>query len=940
MPLLIEPGLLRAATRVLGYLGRRSLAKHHEQKLAGELRALVSANTVDALIHDLSPPLREGLVDFVNSAQLEDIMLRLMLWSVTGTKEAELAETRAVIQAGLKRRGFSSGNALLATDVVLDLMKREIGVARNLLGANFLKEGFALSVATDVAAANVRRSELLHRVEETTELEGIGTAFRRQVVALKGGLSLTHIGSRIRVPFERLYVTPELSDSDRTLHSLEEILTTLRRCVILGDPGAGKSTFSTKLARDLANDSYSFLSGQVPVLFITRDHVEKIADGHVLFLQLLLDAMRQPYNVDVTEDCLEYLLLSGSVTVIVDGIDEISRPQQRRRFTESVEGFAHLYPHARIIVTSRTIGYGDAALDSGLFPQVYVRPFKPFQVKEYAEGWFGFDENLSTGTQHKIIQAFMIESSSVEDLRANPLMLSLLCSLYSAEHAIPRHRAGVYERCAELLFEEWDKHRGITVPMAYSSHLRPAVANLAWYIFSDAKGRQELPRSEARAFLASYLLERRFSDEDEAIEAADGLLDFCAGRAWVLTRVGSKSFEPWYGFTHRTFLEYFAAVQLVRRNPTPEAVWAELQERPLDASWNVIAQLALQIVDKQNEDGADRVLSSILTGYKGGDSEGRSSLAFAVSSLSAVIPTTSTVVGLTNICFDHCARSVKRTESLRWSYQLLDRAHEAAQEYDELLVSILRSVLPENRRRVRDAVHERLNSLPGTALADVQLLYEALTYPYSDESIRVPEFPFAPIETGGKARTAFFSSNPSMLSPGSDSITAYGPSVLYRATEILGSQLRPHVFYLLQAALDPSSCEPRRQAATRQLEEIYEGLINTPWPWLRRSERADGDWVPSDTWDGLRDRIEMSLLVGSLSRRARGSAVLLMLPMWQRVAGTSVSGIFESVASARYQPLDRTHAHAVVSGWWLPPEADGLVHSWVDRTESTVAVYR
>ena len=55
----------------------------------------------------------------------------------------------------------------------------------------------------------------------------------------------------------------------------------------------------------------------------------------------------------------------------------------------------------------------------------------------------------------------MIESEKVSDLRSNTLMLSLMCNIYRQENYIPENRPKIYQKCAEMLFKKWDKHRGI-----------------------------------------------------------------------------------------------------------------------------------------------------------------------------------------------------------------------------------------------------------------------------------------------------------------------------------------------------------------------------------------------------------------------------------------------------------------------------------------------
>ena len=187
-------------------------------------------------------------------------------------------------------------------------------------------------------------------------------------------------------------------------------------------------------------------------------------------------------------------------------------------------------------------------------------------------------------------------------------MLSLMCGIYSSENYIPRNRPDVYEKCALLLFEKWDKQRGINSPLSFDAHVQAAMRSLALWLYPQQARQQGLPRDRLIEFMKGYLLEKRFDDEDEAENAATEFIDFCKGRAWVLTDIGSEL----YGFTHRTFLEYFAASQIVRLNPDPAKLFEYLEKRLKGGGWEVVAQLALQIINKSVEDGADNFLAVLL----------------------------------------------------------------------------------------------------------------------------------------------------------------------------------------------------------------------------------------------------------------------------------------------------------------------------------------
>jgi hypothetical protein len=183
--------------------------------------------------------------------------------------------------------------------------------------------------------------------------------------------------------------------------------------------------------------------------------------------------------------------------------------------------------------------------------------------------------------------------------------------MYATERYIPRNLAQVYERCAVMLFDRWDSMRGIAMPVQFQGRLRGAVQHLAWRQFTADESGKSLPRSRIVRMLANYLIAKRFDDDEAAATAAE-FVEFCTGRAWILTDVGATETEPRYGFAHRTFLEYFAAEHLVRTEPTAARLWSVLRSRVLAGEWEVVGQIALQLLDRNVDGGVDEVLRLVL----------------------------------------------------------------------------------------------------------------------------------------------------------------------------------------------------------------------------------------------------------------------------------------------------------------------------------------
>jgi predicted NACHT family NTPase len=90
-----------------------------------------------------------------------------------------------------------------------------------------------------------------------------------------------------------------------------------------------------------------------------------------------------------------------------------------------------------------------------------------------------------------------------------------------------------------------------------------------------------------------FLRGRGFESGDDARAAAAEFVEFCRGRMWVFSEVGTTATgENLYAFTHRTFLEYFAAAWLAYDCDTPERLARRLAPRIAREEWPVVAELA------------------------------------------------------------------------------------------------------------------------------------------------------------------------------------------------------------------------------------------------------------------------------------------------------------------------------------------------------------
>ena len=320
--------------------------------------------------------------------------------------------------------------------------------------------------------------------------------YRRQLRERHGKIEPPDFERRRRIPIEQIYVNTSIysyndhraefgwSAGARSALSVMTLAERLDRTVLVGDPGAGKTTATNVLTNYFASDPLR----RIPFLVTLRDYaaMQPIEHSVTAYIAQTLETL---YQCAAPESLVEGLLITGRALVIFDGLDELLDVTRRRDVSERVEQFCSAYPLASVLVTSRVVGYDQARLDDEQFSCYRLGGFGDEQVAEYARKWFAVQDGFARGEAQNEAHAFLTESETVPDLRYNPLMLSLMCILYRGEGSLPHDRSGIYGRCAELLFGKWDQRRKIHYTLQASHFVEPAIRHLAWWLLNNENSR-------------------------------------------------------------------------------------------------------------------------------------------------------------------------------------------------------------------------------------------------------------------------------------------------------------------------------------------------------------------------------------------------------------------------------------------------------------------
>jgi hypothetical protein len=527
----------------------------------------------------------------------------------------EQAEALLLIQAGVSRDatkilGKKYCDILAASyDFCIGHLRESAKRELRELANEEKKAGYLKSVAQRTTSIKRQTPESLVEILQFVQ------SYKQSAHSGASKVTPAHISDQREVPLDLLYVEPDLlvnAEARAATRSLSEFSREINRDVVLGDPGAGKSTLSQKIVFDMTKPDWDSI-GTIPFLVVLRDFQQYKKETRSSVAQYITSVMSEEYQLDPPRGAIEYLLATGKVLVIFDGLDELLETHKKREMRTAIEKFSELYATSRVLITSRRVGYREAPLRPEIFRVSSLTSFKESQVVEYTTKWFALDSTLTKNERRTLPVTFIEESSSIQDLRENPLMLSLLCNLYRGARSIPRDRVDLYERCALMLFDRWDAQRGIIIKGPMRSDAQEALQDIALWVFKTSSLTNGVPHNRMIGQLINFYYPDKFESRLKAKELAEELLDLWRGRAWVLTDNGTTSSgETLYGFTHQTFLEYFAAIELAARNPSPQSLQSVLAPKISHAEWDVVAQVAIQSLSKSNRGAANILISDLL----------------------------------------------------------------------------------------------------------------------------------------------------------------------------------------------------------------------------------------------------------------------------------------------------------------------------------------
>lgn len=358
------------------------------------------------------------------------------------------------------------------------------------------------------------------------------------------------------------------------------------KLMILGKPGAGKTTFLKRIA--IQCKLRRFLADYVPIFITLKDFAEE--EEKPSLLQYINDQFA--LNNILDQEITKTLLRQGRAIVLLDGLDEV-RQADNGRVLKEIRNFSTQYDTNYFVITCR-IASKEYTFEQ--FTEVEVADFDDKQIAEFATKWF---KTKDTKKAKQFIQKIQ-ENQRIKELATNPLLLTLLCLLFGELTDFPSNRAELYEEGVEVLLKKWDGTRSIERDLVYHKlsvkRKEDLLSRIALETFVD--GNYFFKERLVEGYISDYI--QNLPDAQTDPEAL--LLDSKAVLKSIEAQHGLlvERARGIYSFSHLTFHEFFAAKNIVSSRNSQQA-FQRLVSYITDKRWREVFLLTVGILPNADD---------------------------------------------------------------------------------------------------------------------------------------------------------------------------------------------------------------------------------------------------------------------------------------------------------------------------------------------------
>ncbi|XGV97342.1 MAG: tetratricopeptide repeat protein [Leptolyngbya sp. BL-A-14] len=298
------------------------------------------------------------------------------------------------------------------------------------------------------------RQVLLSRVKDWVK-GALDNSLHRQIFI---ELGLEERYDALAHPWEMLWETPTqlrqpLPAGTKVIDKFDD-MGAGRSLLILGEPGAGKTTTLAELAKNLIDQAEQDFNQSIPVVFsLSSWHSEKITktltqqNSVESFTTWLVAEFQRNYKIP--EKWVRSWLENQELLLLLDGLDEVGIGQQDL-CVQTLNRFSQKYGQTEIVVCSRVQEYESLSHSLNFQAAIYIQPLTLQQIDQFF---------ADVGSELETVRRLLQIDNILQELAKSPLMLSIISLTYqetsvedfSLVNSLVENRQNLFDRYIEQM---------------------------------------------------------------------------------------------------------------------------------------------------------------------------------------------------------------------------------------------------------------------------------------------------------------------------------------------------------------------------------------------------------------------------------------------------------------------------------------------------------
>jgi nucleoside-triphosphatase THEP1 len=228
--------------------------------------------------------------------------------------------------------------------------------------------------------------------------------------------------------------------------------------MILGQPGAGKSTFLRKIGLEALKGKSGQIQGEIiPVLLELKQFTTNEVNIYNIIEQEFISC-----QLPLAKEFTNQLLRRGKLLLLLDGLDEVPN-KNFELVIDKIQEFVKEYKQNKFVISCRTAAYRQKFQN---FKEFIIADFNDQQIQQFIKNWFYSQVDKQLGTAEKCWNKIKNQKATKE-LARTPLLLTFLCLEYDESQDLPKKKATLYGNALDILLRRWSAEKRLPYEPIY-----------------------------------------------------------------------------------------------------------------------------------------------------------------------------------------------------------------------------------------------------------------------------------------------------------------------------------------------------------------------------------------------------------------------------------------------------------------------------------------